>query len=119
MQIPGRRSAIRRVVVSGGGSALAVSGRTPRSPAVPASVSPPTKSRRVKFIAQLLFDYLVRAQQQRRWDRQAEHIGGLEVDDEVEVGGLLDRQVGGLRALEDPRRWPRAAPTQECSGYKP
>ena len=28
-------------------------------------------------------------------------LGGLEVDDQLELGWLQDRQVGGLRALED------------------
>ena len=30
-----------------------------------------------------------------------EGFGGLEVDDELELGRLLDRQVAGLGALED------------------
>ena len=33
---------------------------------------------------------------------EAERLGGLEVDDQLELGGLLDRQVGRLLALEDP-----------------
>ena len=32
---------------------------------------------------------------------EAERLGGLEVDDQLELGGLLDRQVGGLLALEN------------------
>ena len=32
---------------------------------------------------------------------EPERLGGLEVDDERELGRLLDRQVGGLGALED------------------
>src|SRR5262249_19132985 len=47
------------------------------------------------------FDDLIRPQQQRRRDREAEGFGGLDVDDEFELGGLLYGQVGGLRALED------------------
>ena len=34
-------------------------------------------------------------------DRQAERLGGLEVDHQLKLGGLLDRQVTGLGALED------------------
>jgi hypothetical protein len=34
-------------------------------------------------------------------DGQAERLGGLEIDDELECGRLLDREVGGLLALED------------------
>jgi hypothetical protein len=38
----------------------------------------------------LSFDYLIRAQQQRRRDGEAEGLRGLGIDDEVELGGLLD-----------------------------
>ena len=33
---------------------------------------------------------------------EAERLGGLQVDDELELGRLHDRQVGGLLTLEDP-----------------
>lgn len=36
------------------------------------------------------FDDLVRPQQQRRWDREAERAGCLAVDHQLELGGLLD-----------------------------
>jgi hypothetical protein len=39
--------------------------------------------------------------EQREWDRQAERFGGFEVDDELKLRGLLDRQVGWLFALEN------------------
>ena len=32
---------------------------------------------------------------------EAERLGGLEVDDQLELGRLLDRQIGRLGALED------------------
>ena len=32
---------------------------------------------------------------------EAERFGGLEIDDQLELGRLLHRQVGGLLALED------------------
>ena len=48
-----------------------------------------------------LLDYLIRPRQQRRRDRQAEGLGGLEVDHQLELRGLLDGQIGGLGALED------------------
>jgi hypothetical protein len=48
MQMPVISISLIRVV-SGGGSAVASSGRTPTSPAVPASVSPFTKSRRLQL----------------------------------------------------------------------
>ena len=28
-------------------------------------------------------------------------LGGLEIDDQIELGRLLDRQVGGLRPAQD------------------
>src|SRR5215470_13199175 len=44
---------------------------------------------------------LIRPRQHRRRDGQAERLGGLEVDDELELGRLLDREIGGLGTLED------------------
>src|SRR5712692_5833517 len=46
-------------------------------------------------------NYLVRPPQQRRRDRQAEGLGGLAVDDQLELRRLLDGQVGGLSAAQD------------------
>jgi hypothetical protein len=34
-------------------------------------------------------------------DRQAERLGSLEIDDQLERGGILDRQIGRLGAVED------------------
>ncbi len=48
-----------------------------------------------------LFDDLIRAQQQRLRDREAERLGGLEVDDELEFAWLLDGKIGWLCASED------------------
>ncbi len=33
-------------------------------------------------------------------DCQAERLGGVEVDDQFELGGLLDGQIGALRPLD-------------------
>src|SRR5262245_54029410 len=44
---------------------------------------------------------LVRSEQQRRWNREAERAGGLRVDDQLEPGRLLDREIRRLRPLED------------------
>ena len=46
-----------------------------------------------------LFDHLVGAGEQYRWNVDAERLGGLQVDDEIELGGPQDRQVGRLSAL--------------------
>src|SRR5215831_5908739 len=46
-------------------------------------------------------DHLVGEQQERLRDRQAERLGGGQVDDEIELGGLLDRDVTRLRPAEN------------------
>src|SRR6266700_397043 len=48
-----------------------------------------------------LLDHLVGAREQRRRNRQAERPGGRKVEDQLDFGGLLDRQIGGLLALEN------------------
>src|SRR5215510_955311 len=49
-----------------------------------------------------LFDHLVCAQQERLRDREADFFRGLEIEDELEFRGLLDRQIGWLSATRDP-----------------
>src|SRR5262245_21437006 len=46
-------------------------------------------------------DDFVSPQEQRLRDGQTESLGGLEVDHELEPGGLLDGQIGRLGALEN------------------
>src|SRR5262249_54089270 len=46
-------------------------------------------------------DYLVSTQQKRLWNRQAERLGGCNVDDEIELRRLLDRDVARLRATQN------------------
>src|SRR5262245_11648207 len=48
-----------------------------------------------------LFDHLVGASEQRRRHLDAERLGGFEIDDQLELGGLQDGQVGWLFALEN------------------
>src|SRR5215470_4858723 len=50
------------------------------------------------------FDHLVGADKQSSRHSEAERLGGLEVDDQLDFGGLLDRQVGGFLALENAAR---------------
>ena len=38
---------------------------------------------------------------QRQWHRETKHLRGLQVDDQLELRGLLDRKVGRLLALEN------------------
>jgi hypothetical protein len=57
------------------------------------------------------FDHLIGAAEQRQRNGDAERLGGLEVDDQLDFYCLLDRQVGGLVALENPARMLRRTRT--------
>ena len=48
-----------------------------------------------------LLDQLVSACEQWQGYRQAERLGSLEADDELEFCGLLDRQIRGLGAFQN------------------
>ena len=53
----------------------------------------------------ILFEHLVGAHKQSGWHRKAETLCGLEVDDQLDLGGLLDWQLGrpldpGVAVLE-------------------
>ena len=47
------------------------------------------------------FDHLVGELLELQRNLEAERLGGLEVDDQFELGGLLDREVDGLGSLEN------------------
>src|SRR5260370_19953886 len=47
-----------------------------------------------------LFDQLVSAGEQRRRHGEPERLRGLEIDDQLDLRDLLDRQIGRLLALE-------------------
>jgi hypothetical protein len=46
-------------------------------------------------------DHPIRLEEKQRRDSMARLLGSVQVDDELEFHGLLDRQVGGLGAPED------------------
>jgi hypothetical protein len=48
-----------------------------------------------------LFNHLVGAQEERFRDRQPKCLRGLEIDNQLELGRLHDRQVSGLFPLEN------------------
>src|SRR6266511_3519587 len=52
-------------------------------------------------LSEPLLDHLVGAAEQRERHREAERLGRLHVDDQLDFRGLLDRQVSRLLALED------------------
>jgi len=47
------------------------------------------------------FDHLVGAGEQSIRNGEAEFIGGLEIEDQLECGGLFDGDVAGFRTLEN------------------
>jgi hypothetical protein len=49
-----------------------------------------------------LLDHLVGGDKEVLWDDEAECLGDLEIDDQLELGGLYDGQLGRLLALENP-----------------
>src|SRR5262249_25683080 len=51
-----------------------------------------------------LFDHLVCDGEYARRNGEAERLGGVKVDHELELGRLHDRQVGGLGTLENAAR---------------
>src|SRR5205823_2493706 len=54
-----------------------------------------------RSFARRSFDHLVGAGEKGLRHRQAERLRGLNVDDQLELGRLLDRQIGRLGAFED------------------
>jgi hypothetical protein len=62
-----------------------------------ATASAPTRCRSRSSV---LLNDLVGPDQQRLRDRQPQRLRGLQVDHELELGGLLDWDINGLGALE-------------------
>ena len=49
----------------------------------------------------LLFDHLVGAAEQRHRKGETQRLGGLQVDHQLELCRLFDRQIGRLGAFQD------------------
>jgi len=70
----------------------------------------PTSGAKAKLAAQRtqqkapLFDHLIGATEERDWDGEAQRPRRLEVDDQLNFGGLLDGQVGRFLAFENSAR---------------
>ena len=47
------------------------------------------------------FDHLVGAREQRGGHVEAERLGGREINDEIEFGRLLNRDIAGLGAAQN------------------
>src|SRR5262245_53555272 len=50
-----------------------------------------------------LFDHLVGARYQRLWHSDTERLRGLLIDDQLDLGGLLNWKISRLLPLENPR----------------
>src|SRR5271166_483807 len=70
-------------------------------PSRPLPARPAASLAREEKAATVSFDDLVGAGEDRWRDRQAERLGGVEIDDQLECCRLLDRRVGRLGALAD------------------
>src|SRR5262245_51434406 len=53
------------------------------------------------LVGHALLDHLTRLEEQRRWICQPERLCGLQIDHQLELGGLLDGEIAGLGALQD------------------
>src|SRR5712692_9230089 len=90
--VPGRRRGLRK---ASGGTRRESSDRDRVSPSSFAACPP-----RREQGSPLLYD-LICPRQDWLWDYEADGSRGLEVDHQLELRRLLERQIGGLGALED------------------
>jgi hypothetical protein len=68
--------------------------------------APPVRTVPARRASGPLLDHLGGLRQDRRWNRQAQRPGGLQVDDQVELRGLLHRQVAQPRGQPGASRCP-------------
>jgi hypothetical protein len=48
----------------------------------------------------VVFDHLVGSGKQRLWNAETKRFGGLEIDDQLDLDGLLDRQISRFVTFE-------------------
>src|SRR5204862_8026735 len=61
-----------------------------------------TSSERANNMAtSILFDHLVAASQQCRWQNDPKRLCGFQIDDQFELGRLFDWHIGGLRPAKN------------------
>src|SRR6478736_1148338 len=82
----------------------------PSRPHQKPSSCPLSANSRHNAAQQMLFDHLVGAGEQRWRHVEAERLGGLEVDHQLELDRGLDRKLARLRLLEDAVGIGRRAP---------
>jgi hypothetical protein len=61
------------------------------------------------------FDHLVGAGEQRRWHREAKRFGSFQIDDEFELGRLLDR-ISTPDVPSTKVEWSAIGGTRLCTG---
>ena len=53
------------------------------------------------MVEHALFDHLVCLEEDRLRNREPQRLGRFEVDDQLELRGLLDGEIGGLGAFQN------------------
>src|SRR3979411_469323 len=91
---PGKIGVAFMAMGGGSGGDAHASASTPDSYANPAASSPPISylrtASRIKWVNSL-FAHFIGSSEKRRRHGDAERLGGLEVDHQLELGGLLNR----------------------------
>jgi hypothetical protein len=65
------------------------------------------------------FDHLIGATKQRQRESEAERLGGLQVDDELNLRGLLDGKIGGFFTFEYPAGIDSYSPVRVMNSISP
>src|SRR5215469_2989958 len=81
---------------------MPTSPRTTNAGSGPGTPSSSSTSPTERLAATRLFDDLIGAGEDRGRHSEAERLGGIEIDHQLEGCWLLDRQIGGLLALKYP-----------------